>query len=493
MLRLSCLQTIAHRALRPIGSYLVLLLLAVAGMSFDSALAQAPQDTHLYFFTNDGCAPCRQVEPAIEGLKLEGYPVTTLKLNDHVRFAGQFEVDRTPTVVMVSGGKMVGRHLGLIDGVTLKKWFAAVGMPNGSTFADSATSPEEPVSTKIVIDREHDQLRVDPARVPENYSTPTMRQGTAKPRNVAEERAMRATVRLKVEDTQGISYATGTVVHTHGNESLVMTCGHVFRANRGQGVITAEYNFYTDPARASGRLIHYDAGPRDIALVAIKTQQPITPVALANVDARVSPGRDIFSIGCDRGNDPTIRHSRIKNIATYDGSIKYDIYGRPVDGRSGGGLFTNDGKLIGICNAFAVESDEGIYTALETIHWELANTGLEHLFENQREFTYTSQDKPNRPNLPERSADSRYADPSFPGTPNGRRSTDGTANISRPMVKIPATNRARSFPTPDGPVLRPANEEVVILVRSKTNPQQQQRIAIKNPTPELLDYLKKMR
>ena len=137
---LSCLPTTAFRASRPLGIFWFLLLLATFAMTGQAVLAQAPQDTHLYFFTNDGCAPCRQVEPAIEGLKLEGYPVTTLKLNDHVRFAQQFEVDRTPTVVMISGGKMVGRHLGLIDGVTLKKWFAAVGMPNGATFADAAPS-----------------------------------------------------------------------------------------------------------------------------------------------------------------------------------------------------------------------------------------------------------------------------------------------------------------------------------------------------------------
>jgi S1-C subfamily serine protease len=51
-----------------------------------------------------------------------------------------------------------------------------------------------------------------------------------------------------------------------------------------------------------------------------------------------------------------------------------------VDGRSGGGLFNEQGELIGVCNAAAVEVDEGIYTALETIHWQIAAVDLEHLF-----------------------------------------------------------------------------------------------------------------
>ncbi len=209
-----------------------------------------------------------------------------------------------------------------------------------------------------------------------------MLKGTNQPRTASERLALQATVRLKVEDPEGISYATGTVIHSHGGESLVMTCGHVFRDSRGKGVITAEYGFDTGQLKTGpGELISYDAKARDIAVVAIRTPVPITPVPIAPREATVERGNDIFSLGCDHGQSPTIRHSQIKNRAAYDGSIKYDIYGRPVDGRSGGGLFTSAGELIGVCNAAAVEVDEGIYTALDTIYWQLAAVKLEHLFE----------------------------------------------------------------------------------------------------------------
>ena len=84
---------------------------------------------------------------------------------------------------------------------------------------------------------------------------------------------MDATVRLKVEDPQGISYATGTVIHGHNGEYLLMTCGHVFRESAGKGEITAEFGFENGELEtAPGQLISYDAKARDVALVAIRIQ-----------------------------------------------------------------------------------------------------------------------------------------------------------------------------------------------------------------------------
>ena len=167
----------------------------------------------------------------------------------------------------------------------------------------------------------------------------TFLKGTASPSTTAEETAFDATVRLKVEDPEGISYATGTVIHSTSGEALVMTCGHVFRDSGGQGTITAEYHFSRGtPKQTTGKLIQYDAKNRDIALVAIQASD-IRPVVVARERYEVRKRDKIFSIGCDRGQSPTIRHSRIKNMAKYNGVEKYDIYGRPVDGRSGGGLF----------------------------------------------------------------------------------------------------------------------------------------------------------
>lgn len=494
-----------NRALRFTVEFSVIIWVGFVSFSAQGQ-AQGQNDATLYFFTNDGCAPCLMVEPNIQALQQSGYPIQIVKQAEHPEFARQLGVDRTPTVVMIQNNRITHRHSGLIDGPDLRRWFAAVGIARPPAFEPApersrrATTPPErraPVyprtgaGTKVTLDREVRQVDPD-SRPRTSFSSPTMHRGTATPRSTAEQRALLATVKLRVEDSEGISYATGTVIHTHGNESLVMTCGHVFRDSKGQGKITAEYDFYGNKQTATGRLVDYDSNARDVGLVVIQTQRPLPAVPLANKYLAVKAGMNVFSIGCDHGQDPTIRHTQIKNRAAYDGALKYDIFGRPVDGRSGGGLFTSRGELIGVCNSAAVEVDEGIYTALNTLHWQVARTGLAHLFES----------------------------------PNGRLANNNNAaerllrfaevgpSASRFATKIQQSQNQRSESAPQrrpspgtmGPIStrsqvagsRPLSEteraryEVVIEVRSKRNPNQSERIVIDDPTPQLIQYLGSM-
>ena len=53
----------------------------------------------------------------------------------------------------------------------------------------------------------------------------------------AVERARSATVRLRVHDGHGYGAGTGTIIDTHGEEALVLTCGHLFRETQGKGKI----------------------------------------------------------------------------------------------------------------------------------------------------------------------------------------------------------------------------------------------------------------
>ncbi len=490
--------------------------------------AQAPtrrdvsdQRTRLFFFTNHGCAPCKQVEPSIEALKGEGYPVETVYLGNDPgaaqKYLNEYGVTHTPTVVLISGGKLQGRHKGIdIDAVTLKKWFELVGVPSGAAFANAGNG-KSAGGTKVVLSGQNSSSEPDwsslssfakSGTVSDNYSSPTMIKGTTRPANANEQRAMQATVRLRVEDPEGISYATGTVIHNHEGECLVMTCGHVFRDAQGKGVITAEYGFETgNPKTAPGELIYYDANARDIGLVSIKTNSNIVPVPIADRRAAIARGQDIFSIGCDHGDSPTIRRSRIKNKAAYDGAVKYDIFGRPVDGRSGGGLFTADGELIGVCNAAAVEVDEGIYTALETVYWQIAEVNLDHLFENGSSRSNS---------VPARLASTQVASsnagdfrksfgrsvPRNIDTPRPFGSSRQRGSDSTRLAAIPSSNfAAGQNRTPVrwddrssrlGQTAGDSDKEVIIIVRSKDNPARTEAITVNDPTPELLNYLNNM-
>ena len=465
------------------------------------AQASAESQAQLYFFTDHGCAPCRQVEPGIEALKLEGYPVETVFLSQHRELGRRMGVDRTPTVVLLTGNKMAGRHAGLIDAVTLKKWFAAVGVSSGSKFASGAGKPVS--GTKIVIDKQED--RSADIRSTKGSLASTMLKGTSHPRNENERLALQATVKLKVEDPEGISYATGTVIHSHQGEYLVMTCGHVFREAGWDGEITAEYGFTKSRKKsAPGQLIFFDADARDVALVAIRTSDAIDPVQIAAAQSNIEPGQTIFSIGCDHGDDPTIRHSRIKNRAAYDGAIKYDIFGRPVDGRSGGGLFNDRGELIGVCNAAAVEVDEGIYTALDTLYWQLAKVNLEHLFDGSRELA-VSELASSGSRQPVSQPKSELVALSNRGNRIGSRASIGRASLASGLGRTQvAWDRSSQGRSTDRKIDHPAQlaqsvgvaapqEEVIIIVRSKTDSSHAETITVSDPGPQLLQYLKTMK
>ena len=344
--------------------------------------AQTNSDVRLYFFTMQGCGPCAQVAPLVDQLVSAGCPITTVDARLQSTWAKHYQVRTTPTFVMTVGNREVSRHSGVLDAPTLQQWLATTAKTHQQTRPpDSEVAKPSATIARLTQQSgsETSTANID-LPVPQNL-TDTVHSGTRHPANEVERRALQATVRLRVEDPEGISFATGTIIHTYKGESLVMTCGHVFRDSKGKGVITADVNWLeSKPTTVPGELIDYDAGPRDVALVAIRTGFDLPAVMIGPRNIVVGKGDQVFSIGCDKGSPPTIRRTCIKNTAKYDGAEKYDIFGRPVDGRSGGGLFTAGGQMIGVCNAAAVDEDEGIFTSIGNLHDELVKSDLAHLF-----------------------------------------------------------------------------------------------------------------
>lgn len=442
----------------------------------------ADSDPMLYFFTSAGCAPCIQVKQVVGQLDREGYPVTTVDVNQRPDWATAFRVTRTPTLVLVRDNDVLAWQPRPMRAEELRGWFRTVGFSLASSSAPNKSAP--PLIVRPVQDKVSIPAANTPASISQ-FSSPTIHQGTRNAQNRFEENALNATVRLQVKDATGSSFATGTVVHSHAGESLVLTCGHVFRESAGRGQITAELGFGGEVIKVPGELLDYDAEANDIALVSIRNGSHELGVAdIAATGADVSRGDEVFSLGCDHGQDPTIRHSAIKNLARYDGSMKYDIFGRPVNGRSGGGLFDEEGKLIGVCNAAAVEVDEGIYTALETIHWQLAKTNLDHVFDTQDDVQGTAS----------------LIAVNQPASIDLSPSSDMVPIRRRPKTIAPGAVAKGTFDLPVSPVSPVRNvsfeepvsandHEVLITIRSRSNPKDSKTITISDPTPKLLDYL----
>lgn len=467
----------------------------VAAQSNASSNADSPM---LYFFTSAGCAPCIQVKRNVAELAGEGYPVTTIDVNERPDWANSFRVTRTPTVVLVQANTVQGYQPGQMRLAEMKDWFARLGyrpsQNNAATEVSAAPASQarvRPAQTKVSLSQPRTPKS---AASRAEFRSETMHNGTDRPANEIEALALDSTVRLRVDDTGGSSYATGTAIHHHNGETLVMTCGHVFRESQGKGKISAEFGFASGrPIKVAGQLLDYDAGANDIALVVIQSGQHELPtVNVAISDSTIERGDRVFSLGCDNGEAPTIRNTAIKNLALYDGSLKYDIFGRPVNGRSGGGLFNDRGELIGICNAAAVEVDEGVYTALEVMHKQLAKTNLDHLFQPNRSPAARPATRI-AANLDSNLNSSDMVPIRRNARPDSRAASNSIATVPPARsFQSPATSPVQNVSFEQAVSNLASDQEVIITIRSRSNPLNSRTITISDPTPKLLDYLGNM-
>jgi len=195
--------------------------------------------------------------------------------------------------------------------------------------------------------------------------------------------ASAATVRIRIDEPKSLAFGTGTIIYVHQEQALVLTCGHLFRDLTPQAKISVDLfhagHVQTHPAT----LVSFQAEGSDIGLIEFRVPFALTPVPVAAMSEAPQIGEIAFSMGCDQGADPTRRDTRIKRINRYLGAANIEIEGAPVVGRSGGGLFDAQGRLIGVCNAADAEDDEGIYAALPVIHEHLAALKLPNLAQPQ--------------------------------------------------------------------------------------------------------------
>ena len=203
-----------------------------------------------------------------------------------------------------------------------------------------------------------------------------------------------ASVRIRVEDPQGHSCGSGTIIGVlDSGDAVVLTCGHLFRDSKGEGKIDIDVYGPAPAARVPGRLVTYDL-ERDVALLVFRPQGPVTAARVAPPGYPVRGGDTVASVGCNNGENPTVQHSQINSLDRFLDPVSQrggvaagphapwnlQVAGQPVVGRSGGGLFSADGQVIGVCNAAEPVDHEGLFAALGSIQAALDQQGLSALY-----------------------------------------------------------------------------------------------------------------
>ncbi|MCL4207694.1 MAG: trypsin-like peptidase domain-containing protein [Pirellulaceae bacterium] len=419
-----------------------------------AAVLASPGQTVLLDFHSDSCAPCVSMEPVVRRLMSDGFDVRRVNVDREQQLVRRFGVDRIPTFVLVSENREVDRVVGPASYERLRQMIATTGPSPASTGAAAVGT------------------------VARNPNAPTASQASAASGLSPQQRALHASVRLRVEDPTGNSFGTGTIIDARNNEALVMTCGHLFRDSSGQGRIQADLFAPGSRGPVPGKLLSYDL-KSDVALVIIWPGIPVTPVSVAPENHQVRPGDQVFSIGCDRGADATIRQSQVTALNKYLGPANIEVAGQPVIGRSGGGLFTADGQLIGICNLADPKDDEGIYAALSLVHDHLAaNLPRGVLQNNGVQIAAVNPPAASAQAIPLTSPPSMA-----PQMPTAPRAADSLQPVHAPGA-VPLPHALASL-VPQG-----ENTELIFILRSKDNPTSPGRVVvIDRPSRDLLDYL----
>jgi len=449
-------------------------------------------ETVLLDFGASWCGPCRMMEPTVRRLEAAGYPVRKVDIDRDPQLAARYGVGPVPCFVLVADGREIDRVVGRTTYARLERMFQKADQARAASHLSQVRGQPPDVArdaipfpgrngagppTEVLPKRDdlapESGLPEPPMQRPRRHETDSRAAGLS-----SIQRALAASVRVKVEDPRHDSYGSGTIIHTHGDEALVLTCGHIFRPSQGRGRIVVDLFVPGSRLSVPGQLFGCNL-QRDIALVVIRPGVEVTPVVMASTDHRIQRGDRICSIGCDRGGQPRLQESRVTAVDQYVGPANVEVAAQPVLGRSGGGLFTRDGKLIGVCSRRHRHAEFGLYAALSEIHNELTEAHLSDIFDHRDTAHRAVADRGT-------------------GQPGPRNAPDPFA--SRPR---PAPAPARGFPSDQFQRLtrseqavvealrrRGADAEVICIVRSGNSPESRSEVfGLQRPSQAFLNQL----
>jgi thiol-disulfide isomerase/thioredoxin len=456
------------------------------------ALSGVGQTVMLDFYA-DWCGPCKAMHPTVQALAAAGYPVEQVNIDQNRKLAAKYGIQSIPCFVMLVDGKEVDRVVGGTTFSRLERMCKAGALPNrtGTTpamFARNTPAAVRPAAlTSPAMAAPFEGWGQTQSSTNPQAALPA---GTV---DVAvETNLLAASVRLRVEDPDGHSCGSGTIIDARSGEALILTCGHIFRDSKGKGRIDVDLFGPGGSQRVEGRLISFDSEVRDVGLVAIRTPGPVAAARVAPPGYRLAAGMPVVSVGCNNGDAPTARHSQINSLDKFTGPPNIQVAGQPVEGRSGGGLFSAEGYVLGVCNAADPSDKEGLFAALGSIYAELDRAQLTFLYKSAGENPST---------LSEATVPSALAAAASPTMPAGIAHPAGPASMatipSMPaslpeMPQMPSASSASGLPGFAAAGL-PAHEqaaleeirrsrkggaEVVIIVRPRDNAESKSEVFV---------------
>ncbi|MGE3820157.1 MAG: thioredoxin domain-containing protein [Isosphaeraceae bacterium] len=327
-------------------------------------------------FSAEWCGPCRQMRPAVDQLLRKGYPIKPVDVDENPELAERYQVTGVPTFVVIDPDS--GRELARTSGAQPVAQLASLYQQARAKHV-SATRPTEPNEAARVAEDARDAA---PAPNPKPWET---------------------VVRIKVHGQGAIGFGSGTVIYSSPTESIILTCAHIFKLegraqvppSRFPQKITVDlfdgklsgykpaqvhYANETHP----GQAIDYDF-TRDVGLIRIRPGRRLPYARVVPAHWQPKARMNMTTVGCSEGNDATAWSTVILNpsMKGLQGNGAYEAIEcaiAPKQGRSGGGLFTDDGYVAGVCDFAEPRGDRGLYATPNSIYSILNRNNLMALY-----------------------------------------------------------------------------------------------------------------
>ena len=372
-------------------------------------------DPVLLDFHAEWCGPCQKMRPAVDQLSRKGYPVKSIDIDRSQAVAARYGVQAVPTFIVVDrSGRELDRTSGLQPAGVLERFYLAAraksqppaqanahAVPrddDGDADADAET-PARPVRR---ADRERPRDRDDDSDESRQGDGPT---ATA----FANPHPAQTVVRIKVVGPHSTGFGSGTIIYSSPEEAIILTCAHIFALEGRNKEVPADqfprqividlfdgklHQQSSGPPKVEyvesfqGRAIDYDF-MLDVGLIRFRPgrQLPASRVVPAHWQPKSAPlPMKMLTVGCSEGNDATAWHTRIMNPRMrgfLQGKPAYEAIEcefAPKQGRSGGGLFTTDGYIAGVCNFAEPQGNHGLYATPRSIYALLDRNRMSELY-----------------------------------------------------------------------------------------------------------------
>lgn len=445
-------------------------------------------------FSGTYCPPCRAMSPIVARLEREGLPIRQVDIDQDRALADRFHVTKIPTFVLVINGEEATRIVGPTTEAELRRLCnripqaaaaatpaptvqfasdppqsrAGVSQPLGTAAPPEVKKPNGFLQALGIKGRGQTSIRAN------NDETPSAAQASAAA--VAANNPMSSSVRIRALIGGQISLGSGTIVHSEPGNTLIVTCGHIFRNIDDTSKIEVDVFQNGKPYVAS--IVGFDLAA-DVGLIRIPTHDSLSSTPLAPPTLTLAKAERVGCIGCSAGNDPTREQVTVTAVNKYDGPDNIECTGLPVQGRSGGGLFNADNQLVGVCIAAVMGEPLGVYAHVFTVHKLLDQHKLSHIYQ------------PAAPAIEE--MQNNFVADAGPGEMPGDFALETVAeppvDTAQPLVATePAISESVDLVSAMSDI--PAGDaEVVVIIRSRSRPEQSRVVIINRASPKLLAYL----